>query len=135
MKSTLRISKQNTKELENQINIKIKSTNAWTKMITIVDKLDEKNNRAPKLLCSIEFTESLNDFEIKSVKLLKKNSDHTNEIFQIETNSYEKREHEIMVKNGPFWNNNGTLSVEIILVQNDVEHLLSSDHVNVESVF
>ena len=124
-------------------NIQLLSVNPWTNMITIqndnpmyvmlseTNQNNQNSQKVKKILCSIQFTEQLDEYEIVKLFVINENKEE----FEIKQRSYEKRENEIMIKHGPLWEKTSKLSIKIILKKNDNLIELISDCKDVENIF
>ena len=111
--------------------MKLLSVNPWTNMITIhssnsVDPNDSSKLKVKKLLCSINFTEQLNDYKITKLIII----DEKQNCFEIDEKSYEKKENEIMIRNGPIWTSNHKMQIQVTLEKLTANSSDSSDSTN-----
>lgn len=115
--------------------MKLLSVNPWTNMITIHSPTKSSNSRVKKILCSINFTEQLNDYKITKLIII----DEKQNCFEIDEKSYEKKENEIMIRNGPIWTSNHKMQIQVTLekltADSTGELKLTSEFVEVENIF
>ena len=115
--------------------MKLSSVNPWTNMITIHSPIESSNSKVKKLLCSINFTEQLDDYKITKLTII----DEKQNCFEIDEKSYEKKENEIMIRNGPIWTVNQKMQIKITLEKTTTDPIdkfeFTSEFVEVENIF
>ena len=111
--------------------ISIQSVYAWVDNIPTIEFREKK-----KLLCTISFNEPTKLFEIIKIEfenasiLEKFNID----IKQVNKYSFEKRNNELIIRNGPEWIGGSSIRTIITIKYNDNTYVLNSNYIKIQEV-